>query len=54
MMDLATGDWDDDILARCAIERARLARPAPIAGGVVGRLRRNWRRNSASKAKCCW
>ncbi len=39
MMDLATGDWDDDILARCAIERARLARPAPVAGGVVGRLR---------------
>ena len=39
MMDLATGDWDDDILARCVIERARLARPAPVAGGVVGRLR---------------
>ena len=39
LMDLAAGDWDEDILVRCAIERARLARPAPIAGGVVGRLR---------------
>lgn len=39
MMALATGDWDDEILARCGIERERLARPAPLAGGVVGRLR---------------
>ena len=39
LMELATGDWDDDILDRCAIERARLARPAPVTGGVVGRLR---------------
>ena len=39
MMNLATGDWDDEILDRCAIERGRLARPAPVAGGVVGRLR---------------
>ncbi|HRW50684.1 MAG TPA: FGGY family carbohydrate kinase [Caldilinea sp.] len=39
MMNLATGDWDDEILTRCGIERARLARPAPVAGGVVGRLR---------------
>ena len=40
MMNLETGDWDDEILARCAIERERLARPAPVAGGVVGVLRR--------------
>ncbi len=39
MMNLATGDWDDEILDRCAIDRARLARPAPMTGGVVGRLR---------------
>ena len=39
IMSLATGDWDDEILEHCAIERARLARPAPIAGGAVGRLR---------------
>ena len=39
MMNLATGDWDDEFLTRCGIERARLARPAPVAGGVVGRLR---------------
>jgi xylulokinase len=36
MMDIQTGDWADDILARCGIERARLATPAPVAGGVVG------------------
>ena len=39
MMNLLSGDWDDEILAQCAIERRRLARPAPVAGGVVGRLR---------------
>jgi xylulokinase len=39
MMNLATADWDEDILARCGIERARLARPAPVTGGVVGTLR---------------
>ncbi|HHW88238.1 MAG TPA: hypothetical protein GX400_18795 [Chloroflexi bacterium] len=39
MMNLAAADWDDDILARCQIERSRLAQPAPLAGGVVGRLR---------------
>ena len=39
MMNLASADWDDEILDRCAIERARLARPAPATGGVVGKLR---------------
>ena len=39
MMGLASGDWDDEILESCAIERARLARLAPAAGGVVGKLR---------------
>ncbi|WP_298982538.1 FGGY-family carbohydrate kinase [Caldilinea sp.] len=39
LMNLASADWDDDILARCKIERARLAKPAPPAGGVVGKLR---------------
>ena len=39
MMNLATADWDEDILARCGIERARLARPASVTGGVVGTLR---------------
>lgn len=39
MMNLASADWDDGILARCGIERSRLARPAPLAGGVVGKVR---------------
>lgn len=39
MMNLASADWDDDILARCQIERSRLAQPAPVTGGVVGKLR---------------
>lgn len=38
MMNLASADWDDNILARCGIERSRLAKLAPLAGGVVGRL----------------
>jgi xylulokinase len=39
LYDLAAGDWADDILTRCGIERERLARLAPVNGGVVGRLR---------------
>lgn len=39
MMNLASADWDDDILARCQIERSRLGKPAPLTGGVVGKLR---------------
>lgn len=39
MMNLASADWDDDILARCQIDRRRLAIPAPPKGGVVGKLR---------------
>lgn len=39
MYDLTAGDWADDILARCRIERERLAVLAPANGGVVGRLR---------------
>lgn len=40
MMDIRTGDWADDILKRCGIEQARLATPAPVAGGVVGVMKR--------------
>ncbi len=39
MYDLATGDWADDILEDCGIERERLAHLAPESGGVVGTLR---------------
>lgn len=40
MYDLAQGDWADDLLNACEIERERLASLAPQEGGVVGRLRR--------------
>jgi len=40
MYDLAAGDWADDILKACQIERERLAPLAPQKGGVVGTLRR--------------
>jgi xylulokinase len=39
MYDLVSGDWADDILAECKIERDRLAPLSPEAGGEVGRLR---------------
>jgi xylulokinase len=39
MYDLSTGDWADDILSECSIDRERLAPLAPGAGGVVGTLR---------------
>lgn len=39
MYDLASGDWADDILADCGIDRERLAPLAPDEGGVVGALR---------------
>jgi xylulokinase len=39
MYDLSTGDWADDILSKCAIERERLAPLAPAGGGIVGSLR---------------
>jgi xylulokinase len=39
MYDLGTGDWADDILAECGIDRQRLAPLAPDSGGVVGGLR---------------
>lgn len=35
---LATGDWDDDLLAACALERERLAALAP-RDNIVGELR---------------
>ena len=38
MMDINTGDWVDDLLSECNIERERLARMGPLSGGVVGRL----------------
>jgi xylulokinase len=40
MYDLSAGDWADDILTECAIERERLAPLAPD-GGVVGTLRQD-------------
>ena len=40
MMDLASGEWASDVLERCGIDAARLARPAPLDGGPVGVLRR--------------
>jgi len=36
MYDLAAGDWADDILTGCGINRERLAPLAPQDGGVVG------------------
>jgi len=39
MYDLQKGDWADDILVECGIERERLAPLAPLQGGVVGSLR---------------
>ena len=41
MYDLATGDWADDILRECGIERERLAPLGPTGGGVVGSLRQD-------------
>ena len=41
MMDLASGAWAADLLERCGIEPARLARPAAPAGGPIGLLRRD-------------
>lgn len=38
MYDLAKGDWADDILRGCEIERSRLATLGPAAGGAVGIL----------------
>jgi xylulokinase len=40
MMDLASGQWADDILEQCGIDTARLAQPGPTHGGPVGVLRR--------------
>lgn len=37
--DLAQGDWADDILDQCEVQRAQLAPLAPREGGVVGSLR---------------
>lgn len=39
MYDLARGDWADDILEKCGIEREKLAPLAPAGGGVIGGLR---------------
>lgn len=41
MYDLSTGEWADDILAECGINRERLAPLAPDGGGVVGTLRQD-------------
>ncbi len=42
MLNLQSGEWDGDILRRCAIEPERLARLAPSAGGAVGLLTAEW------------
>jgi xylulokinase len=42
MLNLQSGNWDVDILQRCAIEPQRLARLAPAAGGAVGLLAPTW------------
>jgi xylulokinase len=39
MYDQAAGDWADDILGACDIDRERLAPLASPAGGVIGTLR---------------
>ncbi len=39
MYDLSTGNWADDILEECGIERSRLSDLSPEDGGVVGTLR---------------
>lgn len=39
MYDLAGGDWADDILDKCGLERKRLAALAPAEGGVIGALK---------------
>ncbi len=44
MYDLAAGDWAGDMLEECGIDPARLAPLAPAAGGVVGTLRSDLRR----------
>lgn len=44
MYDLSTGDWADDILVECSIDRERLAPLAREGEGVVGTLRRELNR----------
>jgi xylulokinase len=39
MYDLTLGDWSDELLGECRVERKRLASLAPAGGGVVGVLR---------------
>ncbi len=39
LYDLVKGDWADDILEPCGIDRSRLAPLAPLQGGVIGSLR---------------
>jgi len=41
MMDLATGDWADDLLAECGIERSRLSVLASTQGNVAGVMRQD-------------
>ena len=45
MYDLSRGDWADDILRECGIERERLAPLAPDGGGIVGSLDRELARD---------
>ncbi len=45
MYDLAKGDWADDILSECKIERERLALLPPLQGGVVGTLKKDLARS---------
>ena len=39
MYDLSAGDWADELLTPCGIERERLAPLAPDSGGIIGSLR---------------
>jgi xylulokinase len=45
MYDLAAGDWADDVLSECGIDRGRLAPLAPIEGGAVDTLRQDLTRS---------
>ncbi len=41
MYDLQNGCWATDILDKCGIDTGRLSELAPVAGGVVGRLKKD-------------
>jgi len=51
MYDQRAGDWADDLLEICAIDRERLARLAPSDGGVVGVMRADLARELGLKGE---